>query len=418
MGEPCGRMRSGGINKRTATRAAASAAALALAVLTLGLSTWANGARADNRQVPPLPDWQSKDLRDHPLAGRIWSRRASAFVTPQDYGTQLAKARLILLGEVHDNADHHRLQAWAIRTISKLRGARLVEGAPQMDVVAMEMLTADEQKALDRFYSRNARVPRSRTADDFGRLMKWDKLGWPDYAIYKPIIEEAISAYIAITPASPSRAENRKVSKEGLGALPEGEAKRLSLDTPLPPTVEKDLADEIRESHCGMLPDAAVPAMSLVQRLRDARMADAMLVSEWKGAALIAGNGHVRRDRGVPWYLQRRGVPADAIAVVRHVEVEAGATEPRDYELGSDGEADALADFVVFTPRQPRPEPCEEMRRQMEAIKAKRKQTDSVADPKPPADSAPGDTSSGGGPPGSGPKPDSAGAGGATTPKR
>lgn len=339
----------------------------------------APGANADNRQVVPWPSqWQSPELRTHPLAGKIWSRATGGFVAPQDYGTKLAKSRFVLLGEVHDNADHHRLQAWAIRTISKLRGARLVEGAPQMDVVAMEMLTADEQAPLDRFYGRNARVPRPRTAADFGRLMKWDTLGWPDYKIYQPIIEAALDAFLVITPASPARAENRKVSRQGLTVLPAGELKRLALDAPLPARLATDLADEIRDSHCGLLPEAALPNMSLVQRLRDARMTDAMLVSQWKGAALIAGNGHVRRDRGVPWYLKHRGIPDDEVIVVRHIEVQEGKTEIGDYDLGGGGAETGLADFVIFTPRQTRPEPCEEMRRQMEAIKASRKAKDTT----------------------------------------
>lgn len=361
------------ITHRLASLTTMSAACAAFLLISLA------PAFADNRDVPAWPsEWQSTELRDHALVGKIWSHRTGGFVSPQEYGTTLAKSRFVLLGEVHDNPDHHRLQAWAIRTISKLRGARLVEGAPQMDVVAMEMLTADEQAALDRFYGRNARVPRPRTAADFGRMMKWDKLGWPDYAIYQPIIEEALSAYLVITPASPARDENRKVSREGLSALEAGERKRLGLDTQWSEDLAKSLSDEIRESHCGMLPDTAIPNMSLVQRLRDARMADAMLVSEWKGAGLIAGNGHVRRDRGVPWYLDKRGIPQDQIIVVRHIEVQDGKLEPGDYALGDGAEASQLADYVVFTPRQTRPDACEEMRRQMEAIKARRKANDAA----------------------------------------
>lgn len=356
---------------------------LALSSLTATLTALVSGvapALADNRAVPDWPDdWQATDLRDHPLNGKIWSREKRNFVSPQDYGTRLAQTRFTLLGEVHDNPDHHRLQAWAIRAISKLRGARILEGAPQMDAVAMEMLSADNQEALDRFYGRNVRVPRSRTAADFGRLVKWDKLGWPPFEIYAPIIEAALNAYLVITPANPARAETRKVSKDGLGALPVEEVKRLALDRPLPPEQAKALEQEIRESHCGMLPDTAVPNMSLVQRLRDANMANAMLVSQSKGAALIAGNGHVRRDRAVPWYMEARNIPASDMVVVRHIEVEAGKVNPDDYGLGASGDAADLADFVVFTPREPRPDSCEQMRQQVESMKSQRRSREEPA---------------------------------------
>lgn len=343
----------------------------------VGQDTFVSLAIADNRTVvPDWPgEWRAPELLDHPLAGRIWSRAQGGFVSAEDYGLHLAKSRFVLLGEVHDNPDHHRLQAWAIDAVIRLRGARAVDVVPQMNAVAMEMLSADEQEAIDRFYGRNARVPRPRTPADFGRLVKWDKLGWPAFEIYRPVIEAALNAHLVITPANPARAENRKVSKEGIGALAPEEVKRLALDRPL--TVEQDnaLAVEIRESHCGMLPETAIPNMSVVQRLRDARMADALLHSQSKGAALIAGNGHVRRDRAVPWYLAARGIAEEDIAVVRHIEVEADKTAPEAYGLGAGGKGnDAdLADFVVFTPRHPRPEACEEMRQQMEAIKARRR---------------------------------------------
>jgi uncharacterized iron-regulated protein len=149
------------------------------------------------------------------------------------------------------------------------------------------------------------------------------------------------------------------------------------------------LTDEIRDSHCGMLPETALPNMSLVQRLRDARMADAILQSQSKGAALIAGNGHVRRDRGVPWYLAERAIPDRQIIAVRHIEVEDGKADISDYGLSEGGAASQLADFVVFTPRQPRTEPCVEMQRQMEAINARRKAKDAATDSGPAPSSKP-----------------------------
>lgn len=358
-------------DRRRARRKSAAVAFGALAALAAAAVGAVLPARADNRTVPPLPtDWQSAEQRTHPLAGKIWSRAAGAFVSPQDYGMALAKSRFVLLGENHDNADHHRLQAWAIRTISKLRGARIAEGAPQADTVAMEMLSADQQEALDRFYGRNARVPRRRDAADFGRMLKWETLGWPDYAIYEPIVAAALDASLVVAPANPTREETRRASREGIAAIAPEEARRLALDQPLAAADQDALAAEIAESHCDMLPAAAIPNMSLVQRLRDARMADAMLAAgAYKGAILIAGSGHVREDRGVPWYMARRGIADGEITSVVHVEVTADWLHAQDYAAV---EGVAAADFVVFTPRQPRAPACDEMRRQMQEMKPRK----------------------------------------------
>lgn len=342
---------------------------LALSLASLAVMMLAVGSvSADNRQVLPFPSpWQSQLHRDHPLAGRIWSKAAGGLVSTQEYGSSLANARFVLLGEVHDNPDHHALQAWAISTIAKLRGARIVEGAPQMDIMAMEMLTPGEDEALDRFYGRNAKVPRRRTAKDFGRMMRWDKLGWPDFSMYEPIVAAALNSHLVIRAASPTRELGRKVAADGFGALGDGVAERLKLTTPLAAPLDAALGDDIREGHCGLLPEGGIPAMVRVQRLRDATMAETMLsVGDWKGAILIAGNGHVRRDRGAPWYLAERSIDPAKMIAVEHVEVREGEIEPAGYIPRAPDGAPA-ADFVVFTPAVSRPDPCEGMRRHFEA---------------------------------------------------
>ena len=75
-------------------------------------------------------------------------------------------------------------------------------------------------------------------------------------------------------------------------------------------------------------------------------------------------------DRGVPWYMTRRGIPREQIVSVVHLEVSPDRTSPTAYLSGADV---ASPDFVVFTPRQPRPDACEEMKRQMEKIRAQPK---------------------------------------------
>jgi len=341
-------------------------------LFALGVPLLAFQARADNRDVPPVPDaWVSTLDREHPLTGKIYAPTQKTFVTAQDMGRALALARFVLLGEVHDNPDHHLWQAWAIRTISKLRGARIVEGAPQIDIVAMEMIRADQLPALDKFYGRDVEVPRPRPPAALGRLLDWEKSGWPDFKTYEPIIKQAMHERLVIVPASPSKELGRSVSKDWDNALSKDEIARLGLDSEFAPVLQDALTTEIRDSHCGLIPETAFPAMSRVQRFRDATMADAMLsAGTYKGAILIAGNGHVRRDRGVPHFLAARNIPPDSIVSVAHVELRSGETDPTTYVPAAPDGSPAV-DFVVFTPRADRPDPCEEMRAGMKKMAPK-----------------------------------------------
>ena len=66
------------------------------------------------------------------------------------------------------------------------------------------------------------------------------------------------------------------------------------------------LLTELEASHCGLMPKSAFGGMAVAQRFRDGNMAS-ILADAAPGSGqvvLVAGNGHVRLDRGVPWYLK------------------------------------------------------------------------------------------------------------------
>src|SRR4051812_674712 len=48
---------------------------------------------------------------DHPLVGRVWDVKNATFITRDALWAKLVTADYVLLGEKHDNPDHHRLQA-------------------------------------------------------------------------------------------------------------------------------------------------------------------------------------------------------------------------------------------------------------------------------------------------------------------
>ena len=91
--------------------------------------------------------------------------------------------------------------------------------------------------------------------------------------------------------------------------------------------------------------------MMRVQRARDAMMADRLAATSGRGGGvLIAGNGHVRKDRGVPWYLARLRPGARSVSIGL-LEVRDGVLEPP---------SGLPYDYVWFTPRvDDGGEPCD-----------------------------------------------------------
>ena len=72
---------------------------------------------------------------------------------------------------------------------------------------------------------------------------------------------------------------------------------------------------------------------------------------------LIAGTGHARTDRGVPWYHPRARAGKEG-RIVMFIEVEDGNTDRQSY-VPLDPDGGPAADFVIFTPRAERGDPCE-----------------------------------------------------------
>ncbi len=89
--------------------------------------------------VVPGPPWASAHLQDHPLVGKLWHPAAGRFESAQTLVIALEAARFVLLGEKHDNADHHRFQAWAVDRMFD-RGRR--------PAAALEMIRSDQEAAF------------------------------------------------------------------------------------------------------------------------------------------------------------------------------------------------------------------------------------------------------------------------------
>ena len=279
----------------------------------------------------------SKRGQDHPLAGLIWSPASQQPLSYRELIAQAQAADLIILGEKHDNPDHHRLQA-------AIFGSLLDSG--RRPALALEMLETDMQPAVDQFLEAG-----EHDADAFAVAVKWHQSGWPDWSMYRPAVARAMEAGVPILAANVPSSEAKALMRGEPGV---DAAKRYNLP-PLEAEQQTSLNKELLDSHCGHLPASHIEGMSLVQRARDATMAKTMLDSP-SGAVLLAGFGHARRDRGVPMAIEYLRPQAKVYAIA-FLEVATGRQAPNDYAQAFEA-ARLPFDAVWFTPRVDDTDPC------------------------------------------------------------
>jgi uncharacterized iron-regulated protein len=264
---------------------------------------------------------------------------------------------IVLLGEVHDNPEHHAVRG----DILWPRLDKMVPTKGLRPAAVFEHIRTGQQAQLDTFHRKAARSRRLWRAPDLLRELDWKNTGWPAAEMFYPLFDAALGAKQPIYPGNPVR-ERMRLLVRGQDQPTDEEATLLKLAQALPPPLLDTLASELEGSHCGALPPKAIPGMSLAQRYTDAHLAETLVKAAGKhgGVFLLAGNGHVRTDRGVPWYV-RRLAPGRNLIAVMFLEVEEGKNDTAAYVTRAP-DGTAAADYVVFTPRQPRPDPCEKMR--------------------------------------------------------
>jgi uncharacterized iron-regulated protein len=188
--------------------------------------------------------------------------------------------------------------------------------------------------------------------------------GWP---LHRPLFVAALGGGASLAGGNLSRVEASAVVRGGVDTAPADVRGLLDSAGSRPPdkgwTSQQQavLLHEVDVGHCGALPAPMLAPMALAQRARDAALAMSMVQAMQRSPAgsrvvLIAGNGHLRRDIGVPHYLR----------VLAKRDAEPGASAPRVMgvafmERSDDGTpdvADGTQDEVWFTPRAERTDPC------------------------------------------------------------
>jgi uncharacterized iron-regulated protein len=270
---------------------------------------------------------------------------ARAPLAPDALLARLAAADFVLLGEKHDNPDHHRLQAWLIEGLA--RSGRRAVGFEMISLDAAPLL-AKQLKAAPH------------DVDGIARAVDWEGRGWPAWPLYRPVFQAALSSDLPIFPADLDR---ETLARLRAGGAPPALLQSLGLDRPLAPEDRDLLGSELLRAHCGALPERAVERVIAIQRARDAQLAAALAAAgRAGGAVLIAGAGHVGNRWGVPVYLER-AAPGTRTASVAFQEVD-----PAARDLPGVLAAAPPFDYLWMTPRVEDRDPCDRYREQLRRL--------------------------------------------------
>jgi uncharacterized iron-regulated protein len=246
---------------------------------------------------------------------------------------EMARRPIVLLGEVHDNAAQHAVRAAALRRLLE-KGSR--------PAIAFEQFDRERQADIDR--ARREAPPPGRTPA--GHLIEQARpaRGW-DWALYRPFVELALEFDLPIVAANLSRTDAMRVGTQGFAAVfDEATRARFALDA-LPPGLVAAHERVVDDGHCNRMPADALPAMARAQIARDLALAQAIRPHFDRGVVLLTGNGHVRTDIGIPFFVgEPERSKVIAIGLLERDRLEADAAQ--------------RFDVAFATPVQQRPDPC------------------------------------------------------------
>ena len=210
----------------------------------------------------------------------------------------LMGSRVIAVGEKHDEASHHLVQAKVL--------AAVAERDPDL-VVGLEMVSQDQQQSLDDFRSGKM------SEEDFSTW--WKKTWGFDYAIYKPIFDAARAKKLKIFGLNAPIALVKAVAKKGISGLTPAE--RAALPSSIQESSDPRYQAFVKDSLSGhKLPPDAMARMIEAQAVWNETMgAKTAELAASSRVLVIAGQGHMFWRAGIPESAARRGAGPTAVVL-------------------------------------------------------------------------------------------------------
>jgi uncharacterized iron-regulated protein len=237
------------------------------------------------------------------VAPGAWADGAGRPLATNDLLRRAAAAPVVLLGEIHDNPDHHR---WQLQTLAALHA--LVSGPGPGLAIGLEMFPRRVQPALDRW------VAGEMDEAAFLREVEWNRVWAFDPALYLPILHFARMNRVPLVALNVERALVSRTHKEGWRAIPGPEREGVGDPAP-PPAAYRERLAEAMAGHDK--PGATPPDPSALDRFVEAQlvwdraMAEGLAGIRARTGRLVvglAGAGHLEGHLGIPFQLKALGV--------------------------------------------------------------------------------------------------------------
>jgi uncharacterized iron-regulated protein len=252
------------------------------------------GLRASFFMVVAVTLAVSPAMASCPAPGQ-WLTPEGAERGVDDLFSELARSRVVLLGEQHARWEHQR---WQLHTLAGLHARR-----PDM-VIALEMLPRQAQPAL------NAWVAGELDEETFLEKSNWRGAWGHEHEPYLPILHFARMHRVPVLAINIDRALHSRLTVEGWDAVSEGQRYRISAPVPPPEAYRARLEAVYAEHPSASREGHEVERFVAGQLVWDRVLAAGLAEAASDGALVVGlmGRGHLEYSHGVPHQLTDLGI--------------------------------------------------------------------------------------------------------------
>ncbi|RLB33089.1 MAG: hypothetical protein DRH20_13900, partial [Deltaproteobacteria bacterium] len=245
--------------------------------------------------------------------GRIIHLSSGRELTFDQLIKEVGAKRLVFVGEIHDDPEHHLVQVQILQALMARRG---------FDAVAMEFFQRIHQVVVDRYMEGEL------DEKAFLQAVDWEKSWSYDYSLYRPLVLQTRNQGARLLAVNAPGSVVRKVARRGLEALSASERALIARDIDLGNQRHRRFVRRVFESHTHR-DLKEFEFFYQAQCVWEETMASNIAESLRHGGpktVVLCGNGHIIHGFGIPDRVARR-LPTDMATILLYPAAGRGELE-------------------------------------------------------------------------------------------